>query len=223
MPNSSKTVPNPFSDEDQKEVDAKLRVFIKDYLTPIKDGVKNNSDDWYKWLIVKPFDKLAVIKGMKDTKLTEKEYESILAYILLRLPKNFWVASFFPDKLGTPITLTAEDKAAVIAIGKEVFDGKVDFYDKYVLYQTSGANFSTSDQTAVDTALKKIAVKYDDAKKNFKLTDITEYVPPAAVVPVPTSSCSAPTLCKLMPLTSITAAEETKIFANLDILSDGKA
>ena len=92
-------------------------------MTPIKEGVAKNDPAWYGYLVVKPFDKIAVIKGMKDTTVTEPQYESILAYLLLRLPDNFWVATFFPDRLPAPIVLTAENKEYVDAVGLELFDG----------------------------------------------------------------------------------------------------
>ena len=60
---------------------------------------------------------------MKETTITEPQYESILAYILLRLPDNYWTANFFADKLDKPIDLTSADKEFVDAVGLEIFDG----------------------------------------------------------------------------------------------------
>ena len=91
---------------------------------------------------------------------------------MLRLPDNYWNASFHADKLDKPIVLTAENKEYVDAVGLELFDGRKDDYDKYVTYQSNTDNFSASDQSNVDTAWKKIATAYDNAKSNSNLASI---------------------------------------------------
>ncbi len=71
---------------------------------------------------------------MQNTFIPKTQYESILAYVLLRLPDNYWLARFAPDELANPIPLTKEMNDGIDKVGKELFEGVEDFYANYVTY-----------------------------------------------------------------------------------------
>lgn len=143
----------PFSEAEQLGIDEASRAFIARY------------PDLEKVTAKQPFDAIAKINLMPETKITEITYEDVLKINKFRLEFDLWLRRVSPDPVVDPLGLTERQKQAVDSAGEELFGSK-QFYFQWLQGVT---DFTKIEQQSIDAAWRAYQAKYETLDDKMKI------------------------------------------------------